>query len=121
MSEAEKLIYTVHNLNNLIERAIMEASDFHKKNKYDITSKVLATQSRVLANHISKTIIGELFELELVRKMQPLLRDQGAWMRLVGYVAQDFKFLEDDEKNYTELINLRSPAPKEGEDPLAKG
>ena len=109
---SEQHITTVHGLRDLIERAVREYAKMFEPH-YPRTQSLFNDHSRQLADHISKTIIGESFELELVRKMRPMVREHGALMRLIGYVSKDFQFLEDDDHNYDTLMNLREPPPKD--------
>jgi hypothetical protein len=101
---------TVHGLKPLIERAIMEYTETLVEDP--LVREIFYMRARALSDHISKTIIGESFELELVRKMRPMIREHGALMRLVGYVAKDFQFLEEDDHNAEALQNLRASDPK---------
>jgi hypothetical protein len=113
---SEQHTTTVHGLRPLIERAIKEYAEMFKspfESNRLVAHPVLNDHARGLADHISKTIIGESFELELVRKMRPMVREHGALMRLIGYVAKDFQFMEDDDHNYDVLQGLREPPPKD--------
>jgi hypothetical protein len=110
---SEQHVTTVHGLRPLIERAIKEYAKMISQVSPDIYEPFLDDHARQLADHISKTVIGESFELELVRKMRPMVREHGALMRLIGYVAKDFQYLEDDDHNMDVLRDLREPPPKD--------
>jgi hypothetical protein len=53
-----------------------------------------------LADHISKTLIGELLELDIIRR-------QAAVYREIGRLERDFVFIEAKSRDESEIPNLR--------------
>ena len=83
---------TIFQLQELVERAIQECVEADY-----IHGEVNAIES---AKHISKTVIGELVELEVLRKIQAISRTQKE-------VSKDLEFLDSVVIEEHKKINLR--------------
>jgi len=94
---------TVYDLENIIERCFEECvkSEYIQK---QITAErdeiaVIVNRDEVV-KHISKTIIGELHELEVIRRISPIFRE---FRRL----EKDFQHFDDLQKLEGDLQTLR--------------
>ena len=101
---------TVFDLERLIKRCFEESEksgDIKPASGWgDRNSKVLVNSDAV-AKHISMTIIGELFELEIVRKIAPMFRQFRS-------LERDLSYVEERQAADTALLGLRiaTPEPK---------
>lgn len=64
------------------------------------------TNKDELVKHISRTIVGELYELELIRRIAPIFRE-------VKRLTSDFEFLDVKEQERINISGLRI-APNQG-------
>jgi len=98
---------TIYQLEKLIERCLNEserAGDLAVANPTaKVKHRILINEDNVI-RHISMTIIGELHELEIIRKMGPMFRQFRS-------VERDFFFLEDQQKGFEGLQALKIPDP----------
>lgn len=102
---------TVQDLEQLITRCfkeLEESKDIKKEKIYDDpkvtdTRTVIVNEENV-ARHISMTIIGELQELEVVRKLAP-------WFRQMRSLERDMEYIEMRQAAATSLLGLRIEAP----------
>lgn len=78
----------------LVERAINE---YYKSLERDQASSI-----GEMAQHIANTINGELHELEIVRKVAPIIR-------MIPGLQADFKLIDDRMAEVARLQNLRLP------------
>jgi len=99
---------TIYNLEGIVERCLAEAEEagylkriaFHRTTGEE-TSVVPGIVNRLeLVKHISKTIIGELHEFEVIRRISPVFRE---FKRL----AEDFAFFDEQQAEYQRLLATR--------------
>lgn len=104
MDEQKIVRYTQYELRDLVRRCFEEC----KKNKaITLVSPGLLgkevealTDKNAVIEHIAKTIIGELFELEILRKLGPTIRQQKS-------IEADMEFLEKRADEEWRRQNLR--------------
>lgn len=84
-------------------RASTDISDVEKMHKtlevYFVKERVIVNVSEI-ADHISKTIIGELLEFEILRKLSPLFRS-------LRSIENQMKFLDDKQAFQANLPGIR--------------
>jgi hypothetical protein len=73
-----------------------------------ISAQVIA-EERKLAEHIALTIVGELQELELIRKIAPMFR-------MFRQLEQNFLELDSATEHEAKMRSLRVPPPEEPEE-----
>lgn len=102
---------TTYELQDLIRRCLDELEQAQAIEKRPIPEKgqglipimkeSLVIQDREqIIQHIANTIIGELYELEMIRKMAPIFRE-------VRRLTDDFNMLDDRETKRVNLAGLR--------------
>jgi hypothetical protein len=92
---------TIQDLERIIERCLNEseqAGDIKTLPKLG-DHKVLVNRDEVI-RHISKTIIGELFEFEIIRKLAPTFRQFRS-------LERDLFYIEERESAASEMNKLR--------------
>lgn len=103
---------TVYNLNKLVKRCLEEstrAGDIENTTRVENnprpTTRLTIVNEDAVCDHIAKTIIGELHELEIVRKVAPIFR-------VVRSLQDDFAVIDSEEKFHTSLQGLRIETAK---------
>lgn len=96
---------TVFQLEKLIERCFDEAQKagyikIYLNAPIEVDNIPVIIDKPKLIKHISMTIIGELFEFEVVRKLGPFLK-------MLKELSKDCEFLENQEKDYVKKQTLR--------------
>lgn len=116
LKKDEKPQVTTYELQDVIRRCLDELEEAEaikklSKGETDIANfeiSSLASMESILViadreqiiQHISNTIIGELYELEMIRKMAPIFRE-------VGRLVDDFGMLDEREQKRINLAGLR--------------
>ena len=99
----DKNAITAYELQSLVERCFdeVERAGFIKKVPpgAEFQHMVVVNRQEVI-NHIANTIIGELYELEMIRRMAPMFRE-------VSRLAHDFELLDEREQKRIDLSGLR--------------
>lgn len=99
---------TIYDLEKIIERCFDEGikAEYVSKStgssaefKLSITDYIIKNRQGLIT-HISHTIIGELHELDLIRKLQP-------FARALPQILDDFSFLEDRMNSQSRKMSLR--------------
>ena len=98
---------TAYQMKEIVLRCLKEAKEVGYIVERHITTtdgKVVELDALVnsdeLANHISKTIIGELLEFEIIRRQSAILRSQKS-------INQDIEYLDGEFANYQRNLALR--------------
>lgn len=116
--EKKPLQVTTYELQDLVRRCLDEleqASAIETQSFLETTEngqgtverKVIADREQII-QHISNTIIGELYELEMIRKIAPMVRE-------VGRLIDDFGMLDERETKRINLAGLRiAPDAQQG-------
>lgn len=89
---------TVLDLEEIVGRALSECVEAKMISAEDEGALYLETPK--VAKHIAMTIIGELHELEVLRKIGPVIR-------AVSSLIKDFEFFDEVERNYQKLMATR--------------
>lgn len=100
--------YTMYDIHRLVERALDECVEAghiikvpYSRGEVGVEDSIFAFASRADAiKHIAFTIQGELFELELCRRLSPIFRG-------VARLAKDFQYLDDRGRVIKQLASLR--------------
>lgn len=95
-----KKLYTQHDLKKLIERCFEECE--RNGAIVEANNTKILLRPMVVSEHITRTIIGELYELEILRKLGPLMRQQKA-------IESDMKMLEERSDEEWKLAQRRVP------------
>jgi hypothetical protein len=109
-----KNLITMYELQTLVERCFDELEGNEFISKLETTEagpgqKVIVNRQEVI-NHIANTIIGELHELEMIRRFAPMFRE-------INRLAKDFEMLDEKEQLRANLSGLRiAPAVVPPED-----
>jgi hypothetical protein len=98
---------TIYELKEIIERCFKECEEagfirfigFHHEGKEFPPTFVLVNPGGV-ADHISKTIIGELMEFEVLRKLAPMFRTFRS-------IEANMKYLDDKQTFQSQLPGIR--------------
>lgn len=113
MTIVEPQKQTVLDLSRMIERCLKEllkARRLLNQGSYKLDEDMmqrlyLMVEERLdyetVCQHISKTIIGELYELEMVNKLAPMFR-------MIPQLQADFKLLDDRYAQEQKLQTLRT-------------
>jgi hypothetical protein len=99
---------TIYELQSLVSRCIDEAEKAEFIIELTIPSADPAVEKKVkvllnkeeLVKHISRTIVGELFELEIIRRLAPVFRE-------VKRLCNDFELLDIKEQERINIQGLR--------------
>lgn len=102
---------TVLDLDKIVERCLREALEARRFLKPNLTAdlggevglhKALLenVDFQVVSEHVAKSIIGELYELEIIRKLAPMFR-------MVPQLQNDFGYLDSRLAQHDKLRNLR--------------
>jgi len=78
----------------LVERAVHE---YYKSLEKDQASSIAE-----MAKHVANTVNGELHELEIIRKIAPIIR-------MIPGLQSDFKLIDDRLAEVARIQNLRLP------------
>lgn len=108
LKKDEKLQITTYELQDLVRRCLdeLEQAEAIKKERYQLAShlevhdRLVITDREQVIQHIANTIIGELYELEMIRKIAPIVRE-------VRRLTDDFNMLDDRETKRINLAGLR--------------
>ena len=116
LKKDEKPQITTYELQDLVRRCLDEleqaqaikkldeqetrVATFEVESLKDMESVLVITDREQIIQHISNTIIGELYELEIIRKMAPIFRE-------VRRLTDDFNMLDDREQKRINLAGLR--------------
>lgn len=95
-----KNVVTSYELQSLIERCFAECKEANFIAANLETKQTILLNEGEVINHIANTIIGELHELEMIRRIAPMFREV---RRLEG----DFNMLDDKEQQRINLAGLR--------------
>ncbi len=95
---------TIYEMKAIINRCFEECKDAGHTISYDTVGPhgvitVLINQDAI-ADHISKTLIGELLELEILRKLSPLFRQFRS-------IEKDLQFLDEQAARESGFQSLR--------------
>ena len=107
---ANENVVTVYELQSLIERCLeeVERAGYIKSssvletdvNGPGLTERKILVNQEEIVKHIANTIYGELYELEMIRRMAPIFRE---FYRL----AEDFKMIDERDQKRVNLAGLR--------------
>ena len=70
---------------------------------------LLYVQTEKVAKHIALSIIGELHELEVLRKIGPVIR-------AINSIIRDFEFFDEVERNYQKVMAAKIGQQEGGQD-----
>jgi hypothetical protein len=115
---------TVFDLPEIIVRCFAEAKKLGYISDYLGATEELVVQGRQipvpiivnqndLAHHISRTIIGELYELEIIRRIVPIFRENRALTHDFLLFGDAFELFYDKQIQEQKLSGLRIE-PEEG-------
>lgn len=78
---------TVYQLNEIVEKALKECREA-KLIRPDFEGGIVISQEA--AEHISKSVIGELHELEIIRRLAPIFRE-------IPRLVKDFQLVDAEQ------------------------
>lgn len=99
---------TIYDLEKIVERCFEEAikAEYIAKStgnsaefKLSVTDYIIKNRQDLI-RHISHTIVGELYELEIIRKLQP-------FARALPQILEDFRFLDSSMNAESRKMSLR--------------
>ena len=106
---------TIYDLQKIIERCFLECEEAKYIRRRTVMSSDPNTENSVefvlvsrteVEKHISMTVIGELMELEMIRKLSPIFRG-------VARLAEEFQYLDDRGRVAQQMAGLRIPTERE--------
>lgn len=98
---------TVLDLEEIVGRALSECVEAKMISAEG--ESLLYVETEKVAKHIALTVIGELHELEVLRKIGPVIR-------AVNGILKDFEFFDEVERNYQKLMATRVGQQEGGQD-----
>lgn len=90
-------------LKEIITRCVKESEDAgHITNITELNGKVIKglINEDAFCDHVAKTVIGELHELEIIRKLAPMFR-------MFRSIERDMEFIENRQVAEQNIANLR--------------
>jgi hypothetical protein len=97
MTQNSDQFKTIYELKDIIKRCLNECE---QAGYIATVNKKIIVDEDMVAEHISKTIIGELLELEILRKLSPIFRT-------LDSIKVNMKFLDEKQAIDAGISNLR--------------
>ena len=98
---------TVLDLEEIVKRTLNECVEAKMISAED--EGALYMETAKIAKHISLSIIGELHELEVLRKIGPVIR-------AINSIIRDFDFFDEVERNYQKAMAAKIGQQEGGQD-----
>ncbi len=96
----EATVTTQYDLQALVRRCLQECEKSGHIEVQDEGLSLVITDREEVIKHIANTVVGELTELEIIRRIAPIMRE-------IPRLEKDFQFLDDRARTSVAEGNLR--------------